>query len=131
VRQVVEPRPRRILLIEDEITLRTAITGFLRSNAYVVEAAESGAVALATLSTQSFDLVLLDLRMQGMSGEDVYDAMLTSLPEQAERVVFMTGDMHSESAAQFIRMTGRPVLAKPFTLAELAARVAQLLDVAG
>jgi two-component system NtrC family sensor kinase len=85
-------------------------------------------VALERLARQRFDLILLDLRMQGMSGEDVYEAMQATLPEQAERVVFMTGDLHSENAAQFIRLTGRPVLAKPFTLTELATRVAHLLD---
>jgi len=64
-----------------------------------------------------------------MSGEDVYETMRTTRPAQAERVVFMTGDLHSPNAARFIRQTGRPVLAKPFTLAELASRVAQAMDV--
>jgi CheY-like chemotaxis protein len=53
--------------------------------------------------------------------------MQATHPEQAQRVVFMTGDLHSPQASRFIRLTGRPVLAKPFTLAELAVRVQQLL----
>lgn len=120
-----------ILLIEDEVTLRTAISRFLRALGYVVETADNGSTALDVLRSQRFDLILLDLRMKGITGEDVYEMMQTTHPEQASRVVFMTGDLHSAQASRFIRLTGRPVLAKPFTLAELAARVGQLLGKAG
>ena len=116
-----------ILLIEDEVTLRTAISRFLRTSGYRVVSAESGSAALDVITTQRFDLILLDLRMTGVTGEDVYESMQNSHPDQAAKVVFMTGDLHSTHAARFIRQTGRPVLAKPFTLSELAARVAQLV----
>lgn len=128
IRTVQETRARTILLVEDEETLRTAISRYLRSRGYSVDTAANGTLALEQVASGQYDLILLDLRMQGMSGEDVYEAMQSSHPEQAERVVFMTGDMHSPNASRFIRLTGRPVLAKPFTLAELSARVAQLLD---
>jgi two-component system NtrC family sensor kinase len=117
-----------ILLIEDEVTLRTAISRFLRTSGYRVVSAESGSAALDVIATQRFDLILLDLRMTGVTGEDVYESMQNSHPDQAAKVVFMTGDLHSTHAARFIRQTGRPVLAKPFTLSELAARVAQLVS---
>lgn len=120
------PAAVRILLIEDEVTLRTAIGRFLRANGYTVEAVDSGSAALDLLGSQQFDLILLDLRMKGITGEDVYESMQTTHPAQAERVVFMTGDLHSVQASRFIRQTGRPVLAKPFTLSELAAKVQQL-----
>jgi PAS domain S-box-containing protein len=116
-----------ILLIEDEITLRTAISRFLHASGYTVDVAENGSAALDLLSSRKFDLILLDLRMKGITGEDVYESMMATHPDQAQRVVFMTGDLHSAQAARFIRLTGRPVMAKPFTLADLAARVAQLV----
>lgn len=121
------PRTASILLIEDEITLRTAISRFLRSTGYTVEAADNGSAALDLLSTKRFDLILLDLRMKGITGEDVYESMYTTHPEQASKVVFITGDLHSAQASRFIRLTGRPVLAKPFTLSELAAKVAEFV----
>jgi PAS domain S-box-containing protein len=116
-----------ILLIEDEVTLRTAISRFLRASGYTVDVAENGSAALDLLSFTRYDLILLDLRMKGITGEDVYESMMATHPDQAERVVFMTGDLHNAPAARFIRVTGRQVLAKPFTLAELATRVAQLV----
>jgi two-component system NtrC family sensor kinase len=123
------PPAASILLIEDEPTLRAAISRFLRGQHYDVQVADSGRAALDLVSAGRFDLILLDLRMKGISGEDVYDSMRATYPEQAQRVVFMTGDLHSAAASRFIRATGRPVLAKPFTLAELATRLEQLLEI--
>jgi len=119
---------RRVLLIEDEPTLRSAITRFLRGTGCEVVAVPGGAEALAVLDTAGFDVILLDLRMQGMSGETVYERIAGQYPEQSQHVLFMTGDLHSAAASQFIRRTGRPVLAKPFTLQELEAKIGQLLQ---
>jgi two-component system NtrC family sensor kinase len=123
----VSPAVASILLIEDEVTLRTAISRFLRSSGYAVDVAENGSAALDLLRTRRFDLILLDLRMKGITGEDVYESMQATHPDQAQKVVFMTGDLHSAQASRFIRLTGRPVMAKPFTLSELAGRIQQLL----
>jgi two-component system NtrC family sensor kinase len=123
----VAPAPGSILLIEDEVTLRSAISRFLRNTGYTVEVADGGSEALALLAEHSYDLILLDLRMKGMAGEQVYELLASRNPEQARRIVFMTGDLHSDAASRFIRLTGRPVLAKPFTLGELETRVAQLI----
>lgn len=122
------PAGKAILLIEDEATLRVAISRFLRATGYEVDVAENGSLALDQLNSRAYDLILLDLRMKGITGEDVYEMMQSTHPEQAARVVFVTGDLHSPAASRFIRLTGRPVLAKPFTLAELAQRVGQLLQ---
>ena len=119
---------RSLLVIEDEATLRSAISRFLRNTGYVVDVAEGGSDALDLLAERSYDLILLDLRMKGLSGEQVFELIESRDPDQARRVVFMTGDLHSATASRFIRTTGRPVLAKPFTLVELETRVAQLIQ---
>ncbi len=120
-------RPCQVLLIEDEAALRTAISRYLRNSGYVVDLAADGSAALDRLRAQAYDVVLLDLRTRGLSGEEVYDAIASLYPEQSRRVLFMTGDLHSADAARFIRRTGRPVIAKPFALADLDTRVRQLL----
>ena len=127
VTRTVPVLTRSLLLIEDEATLRSAISRFLRNTGYVVDVAEGGSDALDLLAERSYDLILLDLRMKGLTGEQVFELIEARDPDQARRVVFMTGDLHSATASRFIRMTGRPVLAKPFTLLELETRVAQLI----
>ena len=121
---------RSILLIEDEPSLRAAVSRFLRRQGYEVETVAGGVDPLAILRNQRFGLVLLDLRMQGMSGEATWREMLRLYPDQADHVLFITGDLHSLQASEFVRSTGRPVLPKPFTLAELEQRIASLLGVA-
>lgn len=121
---------RAILLVEDEQSLRAAVGRFLRRQGYDVETASGGVEALATLRRKRFGVVLLDLRMDGMSGEETYGELVRTNPGQAERVLFTTGDLHSPAAAEFVRGTGRPVVPKPFALADLEQRVAGLLGAA-
>ncbi len=117
----------RLLLVEDESTLRNAISRYLRRRGYDVETAESGESALSKLEASEYDLVLLDLRLQDMLGSDVYRVMEERLPKQAQRVLFMTGDLSRQAAADFVQTSGRPVIAKPFQLAELDALLASLV----
>ena len=77
----------------------------MRNTGDAVEVAEGGSEALALLAERSYDLILLNFRMKGMTGEQVYEMI----------------------ASRFIRLTGRPVLAKPFTLGKPEMRVAQLI----
>ncbi|MBY0490060.1 MAG: PAS domain S-box protein [Gemmatimonadaceae bacterium] len=118
---------RSVLLIEDEMTLRTTISRFLRGQGYTVDLASNGRSALELLQQHRYDVILLDLRMSGMTGEEVYQTIEAAYPDQAAKVLFMTGDLHSEAASRFIRRTGRPVLAKPFTLADLTARLVDVI----
>lgn len=117
-----------LLVVEDEVTLRTALGRYLRRQGYTVEAVSSGQEALSVLEQRSFDLVLLDLRLQDMSGSDVYRTMEERMPQMATRVVFMTGDLSRPAAAEFVLETQRPVIAKPFQLAELASLVANIVN---
>ena len=124
---VAAPPSRSILIIEDEDSLRSVVGRFFQRQGYDVATAAGGREALEQLQKRGFGVVLLDLRMHGMSGEDTYREMLRLHPDQAERVLFMTGDSHSPSAAEFVRSTGRSVVPKPFALAHLEQRVAGLL----
>ena len=114
------PAGRTVLVVDDEPSIRSALTSDLASAGHRPTAVPSGGEALAALERQRFDLVLLDFRMPDMSGEAVYERMRARDPEQAARVMFLTGDVQSESARSFIRATGRPCLNKPFMLDELA-----------
>ncbi|MEO7521734.1 MAG: PAS domain S-box protein, partial [Gemmatimonas sp.] len=121
------PRGQSVLIVEDEASLRTAVGRFLERQGYDVALAADGTDALALLQQRSFALVLLDLRMRGLSGEDTYREILRRDVVQAEHVLFITGDLHSPSASAFLRSTGRHVMAKPFSLTELETRVATML----
>ena len=105
-------RPRRILLIDDDPTVRQAMVELLREVGHSVVAAEGGAEGLAHLGQSRVDLVITDLGMPGMTGWEVARAvkLVTSHPP----VVLLTGwgehpASHSEHAGLVDRILGKPV----------------------
>ena len=122
----VEPARRSILVVDDEPAMRAAMSAFLRSLGHDVQIAASGTAARALLGTNEYDVVLMDLRMPGLGGEALYWELCLEKPHMAQRVVFVTGDLQSDTARLFLAEAGRPVVGKPFQLDDLAAIVASV-----
>jgi PAS domain S-box-containing protein len=116
---------RSVLIVDDEPSIRGALSGFLDSLGHAPDAVGTGGEALERMRARRYDAVLLDLRMPDMSGAAVYEAMKAADPGQAARVVFVTGDVQSDAARAFIRATGRPCLSKPFLLDDVAQVLTQ------
>jgi PAS domain S-box-containing protein len=118
---------RRMLVVDDEPAMRSAIAGFLRSLGHTVNLAANGVEARALLASAEYDVVLLDLRMPDLGGESLFRDLAARDPRHARRVVFVTGDLQSEATQRFLNETGRPVIGKPFQLDDLAAVVASVV----
>jgi PAS domain S-box-containing protein len=116
--------PRRVLVVDDEPSMRVAIATFLDSLGHAVTATHDGREARALLAANEYDVVLLDLRMSGLGGDTLYRELCQSDPRHARRVVFVTGDTQSEHARRFLAEAGRPSVSKPFQLDDLAAVLA-------
>ena len=67
----MEERPARILVVDDEATIRLTLEMLLRRRGYAVTCASNGVEALALIEQQPFALLLLDLKMPGLSGIDI------------------------------------------------------------
>jgi two-component system NtrC family sensor kinase len=115
------PHAQRVLVVDDEPSIRSAVTSYLRSHGHTVDTVGSGKEALALVAQRTYDAILLDLRMPDMPGDALYAELHHRAPAAADRVVFLTGDTQSESARGFVEATGRPSVSKPFLLDELAA----------
>src|SRR5262245_65411516 len=88
----------RILIVDDEAGVRSALTGVLRDEGYVVEAVESGEACLDRAIRTTFDAIVLDIWLPGMDG-------LATLARLQERhvdapVVVISGHGSSESAVR-------------------------------
>jgi two-component system NtrC family sensor kinase len=116
--------PQRVLVVDDEPSMRVAIATFLESLGHAVTATHDGLEARALLAANEYDVVLLDLRMSGLGGDTLYRELCESDPRHARRVVFVTGDTQSEHARRFLAEAGRPSVSKPFQLDDLAAVLA-------
>lgn len=108
-----------ILVIDDDPIVTRMLTRLLSQ--HVVQVANTGQVALERLSERSFDLILCDLTMPGMSGIDLYQAIRKSRAELAERIVFMTGGAYTTEGHEFLATLPNSWLEKPFDLSALRA----------
>src|SRR5205807_218589 len=104
---------RRILVVDDEPSIRSAIAKYFRSLGHIVDVAATGRDAIASASATTYDALLLDLRLPDISGDHVL-AELRLLAREPERVVFITGDTQNEMTRNALNAAGRPVISKPF-----------------
>lgn len=80
----------RVLLVEDDQFLRDLYTEALSSSQITLSAVPTGNEALTLISSQSWDLILLDVFLPGMSGIDVMKSLKQSNPGKTFPVVFLT-----------------------------------------
>ena len=115
-------RRMRVLVIDDEPLICKAVESLLRPE-HDVAVATSAEAAVDLACEQTFDLILCDLLMPGMTGMDLYDELARRAPSRLQALVFMTGGTSVPRAFEFLRRTGVRCLEKPFGAAELRALV--------
>jgi DNA-binding response OmpR family regulator len=116
-----------VLLAEDDDGVREFVAEVLRASGWGVATAASPAEALATAARQSLaiDLLITDVVMPGMSGGELADRLAELRP--GLRVLYITGYDDEEVGTRGLLAPGRECLSKPFTPAQLRARVRALL----
>jgi two-component system, NtrC family, sensor kinase len=125
------PRCCATLIVDDEPGVRRSARVYFERRGHHVAEAASGVEALRFLEEAAFDVVLLDLRMPGLSGEEVYAQIRECWPERASRVIFTTGDVVSASTRAFLQESGAVVFEKPYHLPELALAAERIAGVQG
>jgi two-component system response regulator HydG len=116
----------KILVVDDQKNMRATTAIVLRTAGYTVEEAEDGQAALQRISSETFDVVLTDLRMGGMDGMEVLRG--TSEISPHTQVIVMTAYGTIESAVEAIRRGAYDYLAKPFKEDELILRVQNAME---
>jgi CheY-like chemotaxis protein len=121
----VRPRRARVLVIDDEVAICRSLQRLLaRDFEVTVECDPRRGAALAAAGT--WDVVFCDLMMPGMTGMDVYESLVSSRPEVARRVVFMTAGSFSARSWEFLESTKNMHLTKPFDPATLRKAVVEV-----
>jgi NtrC-family two-component system response regulator AlgB len=118
--------PVRILIIDDEKSVRSALTAALESMRHQVTTAANGALALHALRHNDFEVVLLDMRLSEESGLELLDEILTISPRIA--VILVTAYATVETAVSAVKRGAFDCLQKPCTpeqLRQLLERVEQ------
>ena len=118
------PQPMQVLIVDDEETICEALCAWLTKEGYRVQAALSGAQALALLEEQYYDLFLLDIKMPGMDGLE----LLAKVREkQSDAVVIMiTAHGSIQTAVEAMKRGASDYLCKPFDPEELTILMERL-----
>ncbi|MEO8621039.1 MAG: HD domain-containing phosphohydrolase [bacterium] len=111
----------RVLVVDDEESIRSVLARFLRSRGYEAVVAESGAAALARLSQERFEIMLCDVRMTGMSGLDVLPHALRLDGDLA--VVMLTAINDAATATDALSHGAMDYMVKPVEMADLERAV--------
>ncbi len=118
---------KRILVVEDEPAISQVCLRVLTSEGFDVDIAVNGKVAQGMIEEKQYDLCLIDIRTPTMNGKELYQWLEEKHHQQAERVIFTTGDVMGGDTITFIEQTDRPYLPKPFTPDDLKAVVRETL----
>ena len=126
----MDPQPtntnaKRLMIVDDDVEMRTLLAEYFRRLGFEVSEKESGAAALQTVTTQSFDCFILDVSMPEMSGLE----LLRKLRDRGidTPALFLTAhDMLDDKVAGF-EAGADDYLAKPFSPRELEYRIEALL----
>jgi PAS domain S-box-containing protein len=125
------PRPAlrgKVLIIDDEKDL-TDVTREGLSDLHDVQATQDARQALEWIAAgQRFDLILCDMMMPLMTGMEFHTRLAALVPQQADRVVFMTGGAFTPRAREFLARLPNLGLEKPFDLSHILAMVSAQLE---
>jgi putative two-component system response regulator len=120
----IEAMPR-ILIVDDDETVRSMLTRMLGRHGYACESVSDGAQAREALATGTFDLALCDLNMPGESGLQLVEHVAAEHPETA--TIMVTGADDSEIAEKALELGTYGYVIKPFYNNELLINIANAL----
>ena len=116
----------RILIVDDEQAMREACREVLAPEGFILSEASSGEGALDIIGRQSFDLMILDLKMPKMDGMDILQRVQKESPSTA--TVVITGYPSIDTAVEAMRLGAADFLPKPFTPDVLRLTVRRVLN---
>src|SRR5512143_888830 len=109
--------PSKILVVDDSPQISKALSDLLTASGYQVRTAPSGERALQILESATFDLIITDLKMTGMTGIDLARQVLQKVPGLP--VVILTGFGDMDSVINALRLGVADYLKKPFSIDEV------------
>ena len=121
-------RMPKILIIEDEVSIRRVLIKILseESNTYILDEAEDGKIGFEKIKNEDYDLVLCDIKMPKMNGEELLEAVKKIKPEIPMVMISGHGDL--ETAVNTMRLGAFDYISKPPDLNRLLNTVRNALD---
>lgn len=116
-----------VLVVEDEPTVARLIADVLEDEGMSAEVLMDGRAALDRVAREHYDLVICDMKMPGLDGQNFYKALVRAGNSLRGRFLFVTGDVVASQTRKFLERYHLPHVAKPFRVEELTEKVKQVL----
>lgn len=127
VRETRRAAKAKILVVDDELMVRQFVSQILVEEGHEVEVAESAEGALEEVNNKEYHAIMLDIKMPGMSGIELYQHFQKISPLLADKVVFITGDVMGTGTMTFLSKTKAPYIIKPFDAKQLKTQINRVL----
>jgi signal transduction histidine kinase/ActR/RegA family two-component response regulator len=114
---------RRILIVDDEESVRELLSAVLEPDPLTVDMAATGEEGLERALQEEYDLIITDLKMPGLGGSSFYDQLSARLQEKTPRFIFMTGDILSAETQHLLDRTHSQCILKPFDIRQARAAI--------
>jgi CheY-like chemotaxis protein len=119
---------RRVLIVDDEATVRRVLTLCLAGAGYEVEGAPNGAVALEKIRARAPDVLITDIQMPQMTGRELCSAIHAEFPERAFPILVMTSMTARENREWASLIPNTSFLEKPLSPRNLVRHLADYAD---
>jgi DNA-binding NtrC family response regulator len=116
----------KILIVDDEYSVRHSLTAWFEDEGYTVDVASSGKEALAKLAEKKWDIFFLDLKMPGMTGLELQSKIMAIQPQST--IIIITAFASVESAVEAMQNGAYDYLSKPFDPDKLALMVRNIIE---
>ena len=118
---------KKILVVEDEVVICAICRAALEAGGFDVDIAADCLTAQRLINHIDYDICLIDILIPEMSGRQLYQWLRETHPQLATRVIFCTGSAMDSTIKKFLEESGRPLLAKPFSIAELISIIQETM----
>lgn len=118
-----ETEKQRVLIEEDEAVIGRVCRKVLTDRGFTVDIVPNGVMAINNLNYERYNLCILDLRVPGIDGIELYQYLYNNYHDLSRKVIFTTGDITGSHVSRFLSTSRRVCLQKPSTPQELIEAV--------
>jgi len=123
------PSVKTILIVDDEKYIRDLLKQALSEKGHTVRTASTVDDAILLSERKQFDAIVLDIKMPGMGGKELYAHIKNKSPELADRMLFITGDVLGDDSQVFLKTTAARYLEKPFKIDVFINALNEVLEI--
>jgi CheY-like chemotaxis protein len=118
----------KMLVVDDETTVQQFVKSALNPSNYDIETTGDPYDALQKIAGNNYDLVIIDIRMPGMNGQELFDKIVNDKPYMSKNVLFTTGDSANIEVKAFLQKYNLRSIGKPFDHQTLKQKIREILE---